>query len=379
MLPDRPLYPEFNLSATTHGVSIHGGGGAGHEPRMQYLGPTDTTGVNSEHYTIVREEIPNVPFVLDIIFIAVSLLGNGCVLCFICGGQKQVRNATNITIVSLCLADILVATIVIPSSIAFRVAHHWVSPYLCKIYQYISYLTKTASAYSICAMILDRFYCIVYPKKTAFTAGLCMFFMCFVWFFGAAYNIWIVVIYRLEKVAVQSDNGANATVRRICDVSNKFRHVYDIFVICDFAVLFAVPFSIMITLVTWIIKKVFAPDSKNNNREQMYVKCKRLRMGVLLAFIHIVCQMPIQVLKFYSHWGLISTSVYLRIYGYLEPLSFAHGVCNIIVYTTFNSDVKRALRELCGYVDEPRLLRIRDRRKSNRSLLEETNLDEALT
>ncbi|OWF49506.1 octopamine receptor 1-like [Mizuhopecten yessoensis] len=95
----------------------------------------------------------------------IVLLGNSLVITAVVRNRK-LRTITNIYIVSLACADMLLAIFVLPFSAALEVLHFW--PFgkpFCSMWLAIDVLLCTASILNLCAISLDRFLAVTKPIR----------------------------------------------------------------------------------------------------------------------------------------------------------------------------------------------------------------------
>ncbi|KAI0218534.1 hypothetical protein LSAT2_029776, partial [Lamellibrachia satsuma] len=101
-------------------------------------------------------------FVVDVLVMVLSLSGNVCAIVYIrfCP-QKKVKSTHNISVVSIAVADLLVACFVLPSSLVTQRVQPAVAarciPFLCKLSRYIRCWARTVSVYSIVAMVFEKY------------------------------------------------------------------------------------------------------------------------------------------------------------------------------------------------------------------------------
>lgn len=118
----------------------------------------------------------------------VVLFGNSLVIIAVVRNRK-LRTVTNIYIVSLACADMLLAIFVLPFSAALEVLHFW--PFgkpFCTMWLAIDVLLCTASILNLCAISLDRFIAVTKPirypsivsKKRGKILVLCVWVLSFV-------------------------------------------------------------------------------------------------------------------------------------------------------------------------------------------------------
>ncbi|XP_055087919.1 alpha-2B adrenergic receptor [Periophthalmus magnuspinnatus] len=93
----------------------------------------------------------------------VTIVGNILVIIAVLT-SRSLKGAQNLFLVSLAAADILVATLIIPFSLANELQGHWVfSSLWCEIYLALDVLFCTSSIVHLCAIALDRYLSISRP------------------------------------------------------------------------------------------------------------------------------------------------------------------------------------------------------------------------
>ncbi|XP_030579893.1 alpha-2B adrenergic receptor [Archocentrus centrarchus] len=103
-------------------------------------------------------------FAIAITFMMIlTIVGNILVIIAVLT-SRSLKGAQNLFLVSLAAADILVATFIIPFSLAYELQGYWAfSTIWCEIYRALDVLFCTSSIVHLCAIALDRYLSISQP------------------------------------------------------------------------------------------------------------------------------------------------------------------------------------------------------------------------
>lgn len=99
--------------------------------------------------------------------ILITIVGNVLVILGVFT-HKPLRIVQNFFIVSLAVADLTVATLVMPLNVAYTILGRWMfGSHICKMWLTSDVLCCTASILNLCAIALDRFWAITDPINYA--------------------------------------------------------------------------------------------------------------------------------------------------------------------------------------------------------------------
>ncbi|GMT07554.1 hypothetical protein PENTCL1PPCAC_29728 [Pristionchus entomophagus] len=108
------------------------------------------------------EAVPTIASMLIVMLIIV--LGNALVVMTVYRDSKLRSQRQNWLIVSLACADLLVGLIVMPITLAYEIADTWIlGKFVCEMWLALDVLFVTASILHICAISLDRYFCVTQP------------------------------------------------------------------------------------------------------------------------------------------------------------------------------------------------------------------------
>ncbi|XP_055923381.1 octopamine receptor beta-2R-like [Eupeodes corollae] len=169
------MSPSFNRSSIYGSVgpppTAPGGGGslAGHLASTLAPSSADPAdGLNATHGSD-NEWIDSVMLTfkasLMLFIIIAAIFGNLLVIISVMRNRK-LRIITNYFVVSLAMADIMVAIMAMTFNFSVQVTGRWnFSPFLCDLWNSLDVYFSTASILHLCCISVDRYYAIVKPLK----------------------------------------------------------------------------------------------------------------------------------------------------------------------------------------------------------------------
>jgi len=117
--------------------------------------------------------------------IVMAILGNLLVVVSVCRYRK-LRNITNCFVVSLAIADVLVALIAMPFNASVELSGRWMFGFaMCDVWNSLDVYASTVSIIHLCCISIDRYYAIVKPLNypLVITEQRVILMLTFVWVF----------------------------------------------------------------------------------------------------------------------------------------------------------------------------------------------------
>ncbi|ELT95030.1 hypothetical protein CAPTEDRAFT_217017 [Capitella teleta] len=298
----------------------------------------ETMGFHPTNHSMEHSDYNHVLFVYNASCMVLSLLCNVAIICVI-SSQKKAKSTPNITMISVATADALAAAFVIPTHFVLTKSnpHSHIAPFICKLHVYVWYWCKTTSIYSIIAMLCDRYNRLLKPLKShANISGRYMFYLSFVWFFGAAYNIWEIVL----NSSIDTFDGYNLTYRP-CGPSRQFYHLYSGFMVVDLLVIFIFPFTIVSFFFSSIFHDVLHPDERVQ-RPRLTGR-RRLLLSVGLFIVFYVCHLPFEINDAMTYFSDRFPSKTKSSSEFFVTLSFSQGLINAVTYMSCGTELHEAV------------------------------------
>ncbi|XP_063237275.1 QRFP-like peptide receptor isoform X2 [Bacillus rossius redtenbacheri] len=99
---------------------------------------------------------------------ALGIVGNSLII-FTIGRYRRMKSTTNVFLVSLACADLLLILICIPVKLAKLFSFTWtMGEFMCKTVHYMQNVSAICSVLTLTAMSIERYYAIVHPMKAKY-------------------------------------------------------------------------------------------------------------------------------------------------------------------------------------------------------------------
>uniref|UniRef100_A0A914NEY6 G-protein coupled receptors family 1 profile domain-containing protein n=1 Tax=Meloidogyne incognita TaxID=6306 RepID=A0A914NEY6_MELIC len=131
------------------------------------------------------------------IIFCLSVVGNSIVVVVILQ-QQSMRSVTNLYLLNLALSDLLLSVVCMPPTLVSSLVYCWVfGDLLCKLLAYLQPVVVTASAYTLAAIALERYYAICRPLHSRIwhTRTHAMFVISLVWLVSVIANVFMLFMY----------------------------------------------------------------------------------------------------------------------------------------------------------------------------------------
>ncbi|XP_042621649.1 trace amine-associated receptor 13c-like [Cyprinus carpio] len=254
---------------------------------------------------------------------------------------KKLHTPTNLIILSLAVADMLVGLIVMPIEATRLIETCWYfGDTFCRLFLTMMGLLFSASLSNLVLVAVDRFVAVchplLYPQKITTTKTLIIVSLC--WFCSSAYNIAIVMSLSHKKYACYGE----CTIMITSD-----------WTVLNLFLSFLIPCTLIITLYLRIfyvahqqVKVInsLVKGGKHINESSVKRKSERkaaLTLGIIVT-VYLVCWIPFFILSLTENTGMASTTAYILLWflyinSGLNPLIYA------FFYPWFKMSVKHIL------------------------------------
>ena len=312
---------------------------------------SNTTGCEPGTGTVPVQSFEQmVRIIVPIIFGLIAVLGfaGNLLVIIVVVGNRQMRNSTNLLIISLALADLFFIIICVPFTATSYAMPIW--PFgnaWCKIYQYMINVTAYASVYTLVLMSLDRYLAVVHPISTMGLRNERNTYIAIVitWVVIFVFNVPILLQYqRIEYNFLGEDRSACMNIRIFEDPSQG-RLLYG----CFFAFGYVIPLALVSILYGAMIKRLLygvAPRG-NQSSESMRSKRRVTRMVVIVVLIFAICWLPIQVIFMFINFGTYPDSTaFVAVQIASNCLAYMNSCVNPILYAFLSENFRKSFRKV---------------------------------
>lgn len=254
---------------------------------------------------------------------------------------KQLHTPTNLLIMSLAVADLLVGLIVMPVNIMDLTDNCWyLGKTMCSLYPVVNYLSVSASAGSLVFIAVDRYIAINNPLLYSTKVTICKtsVFIVLTWSCAILYN---TCFYLFNGHLLQPDM-FNDCLGECVVVQTHSASMADLFIsfVCPcFIMLFL--YLRIFKVVRYQVRSISAVECDNaHGRGVKTVKHKAVKTLGIVIFVYLSCWIPFYLNSLFTEslssmslaWIVLNWLIYIN--SSVNPLIYA------IFYPWFRASVK---------------------------------------
>ncbi|XP_068676153.1 tachykinin-like peptides receptor 86C [Montipora foliosa] len=286
--------------------------------------------------------------VLYAVTIMFGIAGNSIAIYFAIM-KKAGNRVTNMLILNMTIADMLITIFAMPYSIIFlQVGLKWIGGILgqitCKIVHFSYQVSVPASIFTVMAVSLDRFFAVLYPAKVRALRKVKMTTLA-IWVSSAVYAVPFIFAYD-----IQQQNGIYYCIRYFPPFDNEISS--QIYYLITFICIYCIPLLILIVLYTLISRRLWQRKIPGNVSQERYKSSQQEKRRVILALIAIivlfaVCWFPAHVIHYIFYFR---KDVYRKISPEVEVLFFwlchANSFINPCLYVFLSQGYRQHMRTI---------------------------------
>uniref|UniRef100_A0A4W3J7D1 Neuropeptide FF receptor 1 n=1 Tax=Callorhinchus milii TaxID=7868 RepID=A0A4W3J7D1_CALMI len=303
--------------------------------------------------------IATVFIVSYLIIFLLCMLGNGLV-CFIVLRNRHMHTVTNLFILNLAVSDLLVGLFCMPTTLVDNILTGWpFGSFVCKMSGLVQGVSVSASVFTLVAIAVDRFRCIVYPFKQKLDIVTATVIIVVIWVLAVSIMcpsaIMLQVIKLPDNVKVVSTTSNKTYAYYQCFEAWPNQKMRNIYTTVLFANIYLAPLSLIVIMYARIgitlLKSILPAGGKPGQENQNSVpkkKQKVIKMLAIVALLFTLSWLPLWTLMMLSDYARLTNSQFRVINFYIYPfahwLAFFNSSVNPIIYGYFNKNFRRGFQ-----------------------------------
>ncbi|KAJ0012931.1 hypothetical protein NQD34_017265 [Periophthalmus magnuspinnatus] len=311
-------------------------------------------------------------FTISYLFIfLICMVGNG-IVCFIVLRSRNMRTVTNLFILNLAISDLLVGIFCMPTTLVDNIITGWpFGSVVCKLSGMVQGISVSASVFTLVAIAVDRFRCIVYPFKQKLTIATSKMIIAIIWVLAVFIMCPSGVMLQVTKeknFLIVSGHDNSTRPFYWCRENWPNQEMRKIYTTVLFANIYLAPLSLIVIMyarIGFILFNTAIPPlrgsgnengsgsvknkSSTDSRHTITRKKKRVIMMLLVvALLFILSWLPLWTLMMLSDYASLTEHQYRIINIYVYPfahwLAFFNSSINPIIYGFFNENFRRGFQ-----------------------------------
>ncbi|CAM1329834.1 Ethr (predicted) [Pycnogonum litorale] len=300
-----------------------------------------------------------------VVILVVGVVGN-LLVPLVVWSNKDMRNSTNLFLVNLSFADLLVLVTCVPTVLIeiHSKPEVWIiGEAMCKIVPFVEMAVTNGSALTILAISFERYYAICYPLQAGYTCTRrrAIITILFIWIVTSAVTSPIIPI--VEFYLDSYIDGSTVTVC-VTKASNVQRRL---FFYAMMVLFFFLPLLILITIYTIITRSLMAErpahysstktlTSQDGNRtirhdrNSVLARKQVITMLVAVVVCFFLCLAPLRAFQIWvivvelEDLKKVGFQVYYNILYFCRIMYYINSAVNPVLYNVMSSKFRKAFR-----------------------------------
>uniref|UniRef100_A0A3Q2DM67 Neuropeptide FF receptor 1 n=1 Tax=Cyprinodon variegatus TaxID=28743 RepID=A0A3Q2DM67_CYPVA len=309
-------------------------------------------------------------YILAYSFIFLLCMVGNILVCLIVVENRCMRTVTNLFILNLAVSDLLVGIFCIPTTLVDNLITGWpFSNTVCKMSGFVQGVSVSASVFTLVAIAVERFRCIVYPLQPKLTLLVAKVAIVSIWVLAVAIMCPAAIALTVEKVPfhymVYNDDFNHTLPLYTCYENFAKPHMRKVYTAVLFAHIYLVPLTV-ITLMYVSIGVKLCSSAVTNRQPQLanvtvqaggrrhaqqvvsQKKIKVIKMLIVVALLFMLSWLPLWTLMLMADYGGLNRDQLDLLTSYVFPfahwLAFSNSSVNPIVYGYYNKNFKRGFQ-----------------------------------
>ncbi|NWH40527.1 NPFF2 protein, partial [Chloropsis hardwickii] len=286
------------------------------------------------------------------------MVGNGGV-CFIILWGRHMRTVTNLFILNLAVSDLLVGLFCMPTTLLDNIIAGWpFGSLVCKMSGMVQGISVSASVFTLVAIAVDRFRCIVHPFKQKLTIPTALAIIAIIWVLAVAIMCPSAVLLQVQeekhfRVLLGSGNATRPVFW--CREEWPDPGMRRIYTTVLFANIYLAPLSLIVVMYARIsvsLSHTAVPGAGKRGQEQRHSAWKRkrkaIKMLIVVTLLFALSWLPLWTLMLLSDYASLSDLqlqvINIYMYPFAHWLAFFNSSINPIIYGFCNENFRRGFQ-----------------------------------
>ncbi|ELV11698.1 Neuropeptide FF receptor 1 [Tupaia chinensis] len=296
-------------------------------------------------------------FIVAYVLIFLLCMVGNALVCLIVLKNRHMRTVTNMFILNLAVSDLLVGIFCMPTTLVDNLITGW--PFdnaTCKMSGLVQGMSVSASVFTLVAIAVERFRCIVHPFREKLTLRKAL--------------ITIAVIWALALL-IMCPSAVTLTVTReehhfMVDAQNRSYPLYScweawpekgmrkVYTTVLFSHIYLAPLALIVVMYARIVRKLCKaagparPGEEVDSGRVAQRKARVVHMLVLVALFFTLSWLPLWALLLLIDYGQLGEPQLHLVSVYAFPfahwLAFFNSSANPIIYGYFNENFRRGFQ-----------------------------------
>ncbi|XP_063077220.1 neuropeptide FF receptor 1-like [Engraulis encrasicolus] len=286
------------------------------------------------------------------------MVGNS-LICVIVLKNRRMWTVTNIFILNLAISDLLVGILCLPITLVDNLVTGWpFDAVVCKMSGLVQGASVSASVFTLVAIAVERFRCIVYPFQPKLTQRQAVITIAFIWALAI-----VIMCPSAATLTVTKDefhfmvDGINNATYPLytCWENWPDQSMRKIYTTVLFSHIYLAPVTLIVIMYTRVAVKLFKSPAQlregraeEDDRRIYRRKIKVIHMLLIVALLFTISWLPLWTLILLTDYGSMTPSQINVLSAYVFPfahwLAFFNSSVNPVVYGYFNENFRRGFQ-----------------------------------
>ncbi|XP_076443228.1 neuropeptide receptor 15-like [Babylonia areolata] len=304
---------------------------------------------------------------LFFVIVLVGIVGNALVVFVVLRDRKMRQSVTNLLILNLALADLVIMVLGVPEIVQFMLDQGWLLGALpCRVNRFVLVVCLYVSVLSLVSVCVERFIAIVFPIKAhvVCTRRKVFYVISAIWPASILCGLPTILFNRVATIPVFPG------VRQQCIIVFPDPHLrhFLIFKLLESALFYFVPLIVQVILYTVVIKRLFSSMDELHTRFQLRsgessraergsdraVETIRARKGVVKmlvssVIIYTISYSPHQVHLLYNTFSPTRLHDSWTFFVFVMVMTHINSAANPVLYSIFSQNFRRNFKRFLCY------------------------------